>query len=464
MRYDSKGFTLIELLIVVVIIGIPGGHRRSEFGNGKERAMVTSMKGDLHNLVSAEEAYYSNGQTYYNGAVPAPRCRSIPRRGDDHAEPVSAPGWAPLPLTSSPAASRRSSSGTAAPAPATVEGQLRARRNAGVADPGRPGSSEQLGIGTQADVPLKPKGVSLRTALAGGAGFRHLAAVVLVGLTTLLITGNDLARDSGAAAGALAGQHDGLRRSSASTLCTGWSSGPLQRLTAEADALATGQFPAARGLGNRRVGAAGGAVSRDGGEFAGRAEPGGPGGEAGGIGRLAAGVAHEVRNPLGALGTYVEVLQRRGTDPKVTGDMRQAIDRIERIVQGLVDYARPGAKRPPLSAPPTTDLNAAVRTVTGLPGSSGTFRDHAVETPAGPDLPLVPGDQHLLEQVIVNLVVNACQATPGGRVVVGTLPKALVSQRRTASRSDDGEGTSRTPSAPGCRSRGLVSCYRELPV
>ncbi len=70
-----------------------------------------------------------------------------------------------------------------------------------------------------------------------------------------------------------------------------------------------------------------------------------------GVGQLAAGVAHEIRNPLGALHTYVEVLARRRTDPGVTDAMRQEIERIELIVRGLLDYSRPG--------PPTgsTDLN-----------------------------------------------------------------------------------------------------------
>jgi len=160
-----------------------------------------------------------------------------------------------------------------------------------------------------------------------------------------------------------------------------------------------------------------------------------------GIGRLAAGVAHEVRNPLGALATYVEVLQRRGADPKVTGDMRQAIDRIERIVQGLVDYARPGsAKGAAVQRAASTDLNAAVRKVMDFLEAQGILRAQRFETRLDARVPLVPGDQHLLEQVIVNLVVNACQANPGGRVVVGTLPKVLVSQRRTATRKDDGDG------------------------
>jgi prepilin-type N-terminal cleavage/methylation domain-containing protein len=67
---NNKGFTLIELLIVVVIIGILASIVIPKFANGKERSMVASMKSDLHNLVSAEEAYFSNGLNYYNGVLP----------------------------------------------------------------------------------------------------------------------------------------------------------------------------------------------------------------------------------------------------------------------------------------------------------------------------------------------------------------------------------------------------------
>jgi len=67
---NTKGFTLIELLIVVVIIGILASIVVPKFGHGKERAMVASMKSDLHNLMTAEEAYFTNGLSYYSGALP----------------------------------------------------------------------------------------------------------------------------------------------------------------------------------------------------------------------------------------------------------------------------------------------------------------------------------------------------------------------------------------------------------
>jgi len=71
MKRDSKGFTLIELLLVVVIIGILVSIVVPKFANGKERAMIAAMKSDLHNLLTAQEAFFSNGNLYYNGALPA---------------------------------------------------------------------------------------------------------------------------------------------------------------------------------------------------------------------------------------------------------------------------------------------------------------------------------------------------------------------------------------------------------
>ena len=63
-----KGFTLIELLIVVVIIGILAAIAIPKFANTKSKAYVTAMKSDLRNLVTAEEAFFSDS-TYYTTAT-----------------------------------------------------------------------------------------------------------------------------------------------------------------------------------------------------------------------------------------------------------------------------------------------------------------------------------------------------------------------------------------------------------
>jgi signal transduction histidine kinase len=285
-----------------------------------------------------------------------------------------------------------------------------------------------------------PRRISLRTALLLELGFVTSSAVAMVGLTTILISGYDL-RETLESLLAL-----WLGSTMVFVLFGAYAVhrlviGPLQRLTAEADALAVGEFPAHtpqetaelellaaryRAMAENLLDAQSQVV---------RVE------KLAGIGRLAAGVAHEVRNPLGALGSYVEVLQRRGADPTVTCDMYQAIGRIERIVQGLVDYARPGVGPEAANGSHgATDLNAAVHTVLDFLGAQGMLRDRTLELSLDPRLPLVRGDRHLLEQVVVNLVVNACQASPAGRVVIGTLTTALGTERRQATRRRDGEG------------------------
>ena len=61
---NRKGFTLIELLIVVVIIGILAAIAIPKFANTKEKAYIAAMKSDLKNLVTVQESYFADKQTY----------------------------------------------------------------------------------------------------------------------------------------------------------------------------------------------------------------------------------------------------------------------------------------------------------------------------------------------------------------------------------------------------------------
>jgi signal transduction histidine kinase len=65
------------------------------------------------------------------------------------------------------------------------------------------------------------------------------------------------------------------------------------------------------------------------------------------------------------------------------------------------------------------------------------LRGHELEISLDPLAPPVRGNQHLLEQVIVNLVANACQAAPGGRIVVGTVAQRWEGRHAGAVRHDD---------------------------
>lgn len=67
-----QGFTLIELLIVVVIIGLLAALAIPKFANSKGKAIVTTMRSDLRNLATAQEAYWVQNRIYYGGAVPNP--------------------------------------------------------------------------------------------------------------------------------------------------------------------------------------------------------------------------------------------------------------------------------------------------------------------------------------------------------------------------------------------------------
>jgi type IV pilus assembly protein PilA len=61
---NRRGFTLIELLVVVVIVGILAAVAIPKFAQSKGKAYVTAMKSDLRNLVSAEEAFFSDSSRY----------------------------------------------------------------------------------------------------------------------------------------------------------------------------------------------------------------------------------------------------------------------------------------------------------------------------------------------------------------------------------------------------------------
>ncbi len=132
------------------------------------------------------------------------------------------------------------------------------------------------------------------------------------------------------------------------------------------------------------------------------------------IGRLAAGIAHEVGNPLGAIGTYVEVLRRRGADPEVVAGVTRELERIDLIVRGLLDYARPQEET---LAP--LDAGAVAHSAYALLEAQGALKPVHPSLEVAPDVPRMLGRVHLLEQAIVNLVLNAVDAAPGGRVILG---------------------------------------------
>ena len=94
MSAMRKGFTLIELLIVVVIIDILAAIAIPKFANTKEKAYIASMKSDLRNLVTAQEAYFSDNNSSYASSTGAMGTNYKPSTGVTVTMgAVTATGW-----------------------------------------------------------------------------------------------------------------------------------------------------------------------------------------------------------------------------------------------------------------------------------------------------------------------------------------------------------------------------------
>jgi two-component system NtrC family sensor kinase len=131
------------------------------------------------------------------------------------------------------------------------------------------------------------------------------------------------------------------------------------------------------------------------------------------LGELAAGIAHEIGNPLQILQTYVEYMTTHaqvGTDLWQFADpLRDSLEAIGRLVDQLRDFSRPalGERKP-------VDVNAVVSNVLRLAGKELAHSRITVENALSPTAPLVIGDRRQLEQVFLNLLLNARDAMPGG--------------------------------------------------
>ena len=120
IQMNRKGFTLIELLIVVVIIGILAAIAIPKFANTKEKAYIASMKSDLRNLVTAEEAYFADSVKYTTalGTAFATTCgNGTPTIA------LTADGWTATLTNANTTKTCAIFIGTSSVAPATKEGE-----------------------------------------------------------------------------------------------------------------------------------------------------------------------------------------------------------------------------------------------------------------------------------------------------------------------------------------------------
>jgi signal transduction histidine kinase len=137
------------------------------------------------------------------------------------------------------------------------------------------------------------------------------------------------------------------------------------------------------------------------------------------IGILAAGVAHEVGNPLSAVSGYTQILQNDDAVPDHAKEHLAAIEsqtaRIQRIIQDLLDYSRPSA-----GVRSGVNLPAALPEILSILAAQKLFKKISVAYDFEADLPEVIVDRDHLTQMVVNVALNAAQAMDGvGRLTVG---------------------------------------------
>ncbi|MGI9076563.1 MAG: sensor histidine kinase, partial [Gemmatimonadaceae bacterium] len=158
-----------------------------------------------------------------------------------------------------------------------------------------------------------------------------------------------------------------------------------------------------------------------------------------------------IGNPLGAINGSPYILRTRSggsgeVDGALDGIEREST-RIDRIVRGLLDYARPAP-----GSLHAIDLSETANRVVDLLRGQGALRDARVSLELASGLPAVYGDRHEMEQALVNLLLNAADAAPSGGEVNILTRRAVLSEivDDRKQRSGDSNGIE-VPRAPNAR-------------
>jgi len=159
------------------------------------------------------------------------------------------------------------------------------------------------------------------------------------------------------------------------------------------------------------------------------------------VGSLAAGVAHEIRNPLSSIKGFATYFRQRYAgvpdDARVADIMIQEVDRLNRVITELLEFSRPMALKRQ-----ETDPAGFVRQVLGTIEGQAREKGVAVQSDLPPGLPEVSIDPDRMTQVFLNLFLNALAAMNRGGVLSVTLARQD-EKKLIASVADTGEGIRR---------------------
>lgn len=138
------------------------------------------------------------------------------------------------------------------------------------------------------------------------------------------------------------------------------------------------------------------------------------------LGELAAGVAHEIRNPLTGIGVVLDILKDRKRllkgDKELLAEATLEIERLEKLISDLLDFARPKA----FHFEPA-DINDIIRSITFLIGEQCNNQRIRLITRYGGKLPKSYMDYEKIRQGLLNIMINAIKAMPnGGELTIET--------------------------------------------
>lgn len=136
------------------------------------------------------------------------------------------------------------------------------------------------------------------------------------------------------------------------------------------------------------------------------------------LGKLAAGVAHEIGNPIGIILGYIEVLRHHINQQEENSDTLKRIEneimRIDKIIRELLCFSHPSK----VSLHPT-QVNSLIEEAASLISHQKAFHSIELELKLEENLPLIMTDQQQFQQVMINLLINAMDAMPnGGRLTI----------------------------------------------
>jgi PAS domain S-box-containing protein len=138
------------------------------------------------------------------------------------------------------------------------------------------------------------------------------------------------------------------------------------------------------------------------------------------LGEMAGGIAHEIRNPLAITSSAAQILLKKGSDPELRNEcarkVHTAAGRAATIIENLLRFARPSE-----GLVERVDANSAVEDTLSLIGHQISLQSIEIEKRLAPHLPKMKGNKNQLQQVFMNIILNAYHAMPeGGKFTITT--------------------------------------------